>query len=31
MYPVNSISFNSRHKKWFMTGGADGNMQYWDY
>lgn len=30
-YPVNTIGFNSRNKKWVLTGGADGYIHYWDY
>jgi len=31
MYPVNSIGFNVRNKKFLYTAGSEGNLFFWDY
>lgn len=31
LYPTNTSSFNPFLDGWFLTGGSDGTMSYWDY
>ena len=31
LYPVNSVGFNPRNDRWFMTAGAEGCIHFWDY
>lgn len=31
MFPTNTSSFNPFYDGWFLTGGGDGTITYWDY